>query len=154
MLHFNTFIKSTSYFGDVPKSLPDKVHFKNLIQNDKSYDLSYFQVGVTCLLNNANEVVIPANSSFYLTNDESENLFYKIETNRKGMTRQNLATEIIKWLVIRNAHFNLNYHKKNNQDIPQLHHFTDYAENLSVHSIENSGRFRNELPIYNINISS
>ena len=145
---FDTFInKDNKIIGQIPKNFPKEVKFNNLLEEGHDY----FQMYIKCDLENANEYVMP-NKPFYITNDEEENLFYLINPDN-GMTRIELALEIMNWLMMRNAYFNLDAYKNDNEDIESIG-IGDYASNLSVHGIINSGRFRNNKPIYNINISS
>ncbi len=144
---FGTFVEpSGKRFGN-PKSFPKKIQFKNLLEPDHDY----FQIYVKCDLENANQVIIP-NRPFYITNDESDGLFYKVEPTQ-AMSRIDLACEILNWLLIRNAYYNTLESKKRKADIKNTG-IGDYASNLSIHGLDLTSVKRKGLPVYHINLSS
>ena len=146
---YNTFVVD----NDTPVTQPKLLYLDTIeFHNELIPGHNYFQIYVECKLKDANEIVFPAQTTFYITNDEEDNLFYKIES-KDGLTRQQLAIKILDWLVMRNAFYNLEYSKENNKDIDDMP-ATDCASDLSIHGLKLSGNFRNGHPIYNINLSS
>lgn len=144
---FDTFTNSNGKnFGEKPQKFPNEIKFYNLLSNH-----DYFQIYVPCKLENAYQYVMP-NQPFYITNDENDNLFYLVKP-KDYLTRIDLAFEIINWLMIRNAYYNLKSYRKNNKDIDNIG-IGDYASNLSVHGLKYSGNKRKDRLIYHINLSS
>lgn len=151
-LYYNTFVYQNT--NDIPLTseniqYPDHVEF----HNDLIPEHDYFQVYVKCKLKDANDILFSPDKIFYITNDEEDNLFYKIEPSNSGLTRQELAAKILDWLIMRNAYYNLDYYKNNNQDVDDMP-VNDCASNLSIYGISLSGKYRNGYPIYNIHLSS
>ena len=146
--HFDTFVnKIGEPVGKKIKNYPNNVKFQNLLINGHDY----FQIYIECDLDEPNEIVFP-NKPFYITNDEDDNLYYKI-VPKGHLTRIKLAIKIMNWLIIRNAYYDIKFAGERDDDIPD-YELGVYANNISVHGLVNSGRKRKGLPIYNIDNSS
>lgn len=148
---YNTFVIDTQTGSQIVPSAgnyPDRIEFHNELQPGHNY----FQIGIECKLKDQNEILFPPNTAFYITNDEDDNLFYRIVSNH-CLTRQDLAVRILDWLIMRNAYYNIQYFKENDKDINEMP-AADCASDLSIHALELSGNFRNGFPIYNIDLSS
>lgn len=129
-----------------PYDFPAKVSFYNLLTNH-----NYFQYGIECELKNANEIVFPANSSFYLTNDVGKGLVYRVDTG-DGLKRQQVATHILHWLGARNIYFNIE-NRRRRRTVIEYHHIGHGAINLAIHSITRKETI-NGIPRYSIDILS
>ncbi len=147
---YRTFVenKEDKKYPD-PTKLPETINFKNLLNPLQDY----FEIGIKCKLENANELIFPANCSFYITNDEKYNMYYKIYVDDKPLTKQNLAYHILDWLIARNAYFSIKTSKSKKQDIHAISHWR-YANHLAVHDIHKMKETRHGLPIYNMKITS
>lgn len=104
-------------------------------------------------MQNGDDVVMPANSSFYFSNDED--IYYRVDVDEYGLTRAQLAAHVIHWLIVRNIHFNVGMTDTTFVELEM------YAANLAIHGLSRPGnaeelqpRTRNGLWVYDIDISS
>lgn len=132
----------------LPENLPDKVDFHNLLIPEHDY----FQYDVDCELKNANEIVFPPNTSFYLSNDAKEHMLYRINVNENGLTRQDLAYHILNWLNGRNIYFNIDILRRKKRDI-LWYKINNGTHNLSIHSIGKEYMISG-IPLYTMCMSS
>lgn len=127
---------------------PDVVEFNTIGLDGVSRN--YIQMYMDDVLQESEKLVMPS-GTFYITNDEEYNLFYKVES-KQAMTKRELAIHIFEWLQLRNAYFNTLIRLQRGSDITGR--CSDCANNLSVHGLRRSINAHNGQPVYNMSISS
>lgn len=135
-------------FRDKPRVFPETVEFNTV--GDDGIPRNYIQIYENDVLQESERLVFPS-GTFYITNDEEYNLFYKVES-KQAMTKRELAIHIFEWLQLRNAYFNTLIRLQRGSDITGR--CSDCANNLSVHGLRRSINAHNGRPVYNMSISS
>lgn len=143
-MNFYDFIKSIGNpSNNFPKSFPDKIEFNTIEDN-------YVQLQIDCKLIDGDQMVIPQGRTFYVTNDEKDGLYYKIES-KKPLTKRELVICVLNWLIIKNTYYNVKIWKENGKDISGI--CSDYASNISLHGLKRSEKTYNGHVLYNMIIS-
>lgn len=144
MMNFYDFIKSIGNpSNDFPKSFPDKIEFNTTKDN-------YVQLQIECELIDGDQMMIPQGRTFYVTNDEKDGLYYKIES-KNPLTKRELVIFVLNWLLLRNSYYNVKIWKENGKDISG--NCSDFASNIALHGLKKSEKTYNGHVLYNMIIS-
>lgn len=56
-------------------------------------------------------------------------------------------------MILRNIYFNIARWRRQRQDIPDWESY-EYANDLSIHGITKSNMYKDNIPVYNVDLSS